>query len=251
MKLTRKLIVTAALAALPLSALAQSTADFIDRNGDQQRRIEQGLRTGDLTVQEAAHLERQEAGVSRLQSRALSDGTLSNAERARIDSAQDRVGQNIARERNDNERGDPNSASSRRMQAEVQRNVNQQERIEQGVRSGQLTNREAGRLEHGQARSDGMLGRAGADGRIDRHEQRQIQGSDNRQSRQIYNERHDGQFRGGGDQRQGYGNHNGGQFRHGGDYRASGDFRRDGGFRGQPRGQQPRQYAQAGRHFGR
>jgi hypothetical protein len=64
-----------------------------------------------------------------MQARALSDGTLTNAERARIDSAQDRVSQNIARERHDGDRGDPNSPSSRRMQAEVQRNVNQQERI--------------------------------------------------------------------------------------------------------------------------
>jgi len=253
MKLNRKLIVTAALATLSFGAMAQSTADFIDRNGDQQRRIEQGLRTGDLTVEEAARLERQEAGVSRMQARALSDGTLTNAERARIDSAQDRGSQNIARERHDGDRGDPNSPSSRRMQAEVQRNVNQQERIEQGVRSGQLTNREAGRLEHGQARSDAALARAGADGHIDRHEQRYIQRGDNRQSRQIYGERHDGQFRGDGDSRQQYGHRGEGQFRRGGDYHATTDYQRDGGFRGnpQPRGQQQRQYAQAGRHFGR
>jgi len=37
----------------------------------------------------------------------------------------------------------PNSASSKRMQADAQRDVNQQERIEQGVRSGELTKKEA------------------------------------------------------------------------------------------------------------
>jgi len=40
------------------------------------------------------------------------------------------------------------------MQADVQRNINQQQRVEQGVKSGQLTNREAGKLENGQARVD-------------------------------------------------------------------------------------------------
>jgi hypothetical protein len=35
--------------------------------------------------------------------------------------------------------------------SEVGRNVNQQQRIEQAIKSGELSNREAGRLEHGQA----------------------------------------------------------------------------------------------------
>ena len=285
MNLHRKLIATAALAALPFAALAQDTAGIIDRNGDQQRRIEQGLRTGDLTVQEASRLERQEAGVSRMESRALRDGTLSDAERARISAAQNRVSHNIASERQDADRGDPNSPSSRRMQADVQRNANQQERIEQGVRSGQLTNREAARLEHGQARTESMEARAGADGRIGANEQRRIQGADHRQSRQIYNERHDGQFRHGGDNRQSYGNRDGNRqsYGHRGDYRQSygngrdhdnrqahgyghqgwggrdHDFRpaygnrHDGGFRGgQPsRSFQQHSYAQAGGRRGR
>jgi hypothetical protein len=42
--------------------------------------------------------------------------------------------------------GNHNSASSQRMQGDVQRNINQQNRVEQGVQSGQLTNKEASRL---------------------------------------------------------------------------------------------------------
>ena len=45
----------------------------------------------------------------------------------------------------------PNSASSQRMQQNVRHNINQQERIKQGMQSGELTNREAGRLERGEA----------------------------------------------------------------------------------------------------
>jgi len=195
MNLTRKLIFTAALAAMPFAVLAQSTADFVDRNGDQQRRIEQGLRSGDLTVQEASRLEREESRVSNMQSRALRDGTLSNAERARIDSAQDRVSRDIAAERHDGDRGDPNSASSRRMQADVQRNVNQQQRIENGVKSGQLTNREAGRLERGEAKVSRLEARAGADGHVGKAEQGRIQRAENRESRAINRQKHDAQAR--------------------------------------------------------
>ena len=38
------------------------------------------------------------------------------------------------------------------MQADVQRNINQQNRVEQGVQSGQLTNKEVSNLERGQSR---------------------------------------------------------------------------------------------------
>ena len=231
MNFTRKLIFTAALAALPIAALAQDTANMIDSNGDQQRRIEQGLRSGDLTVQEAARLEGEAARVYRLQSQALRDGTLSDAERARIANAQNHLSQDIARERHDDDRGDPNSASSRRMQANVQRNVNQQERIEQGIRSGDLTNREVSRLEQGQARNSRLEARAGADGRIDRNEQRHIQGADHRQSRQIYGERHDDQFRRGGDHRPSYNNYRDDRFRRDGDHRQSYNNHRDDQFR--------------------
>src|SRR5258708_12947077 len=79
------------------------------------------------------------------------------------------------------------------MQADVQRNVNQQQRIEQGVQSGQLTNREAAKLERGQARVNRAEARAGADGKVGPNEQRRIQKAENRQSKRIYREKHDAQ----------------------------------------------------------
>jgi hypothetical protein len=81
------------------------------------------------------------------------------------------------------------------MQADVQRNINQQRRIEQGVTSGELTNREAAKLEAGQARDSRLEARAGADGHVSAAEQRRVQRSENRQSRRIYKEKHDAQQR--------------------------------------------------------
>ncbi|HEX7635458.1 MAG TPA: hypothetical protein VF427_09290, partial [Noviherbaspirillum sp.] len=91
--------------------------------------------------------------------------------------------------------GNPNSVSSRRMQADVQRNINQEQRIENGIKDGSLTNREAGKLERGQAKVDRKEFRAGRDGHVDALEQRQVQRGENRQSHRIRHERHDAQNR--------------------------------------------------------
>ena len=78
-------------------------------------------------------------------------------------------------------------------QGTIQRDVNQQQRIEQGLQSGQLTTREAAKLERGQARDSALEARAGADGKVGPREQQRIQRNENRQSRRIYKEKHDAQ----------------------------------------------------------
>jgi len=189
-----KLKLTAVAAALFCgSAFAQTGT--LQRDINQQERIEQGLKSGQLTTREAARLEREEAKVERDQARALRDGTLSPAEKARLAREQNKVSRDIYREKHDAQTGDPNSPSSQRMQADVQRDVNQQRRIEQGVASGELTNREAARLERGQARDNAAQARAGADGSVGPNEQRRLQRQENRQSRRIYREKHDAQQR--------------------------------------------------------
>ncbi len=87
------------------------------------------------------------------------------------------------------------SVSSKRMQADVQRNNNQQARIQQGVQSGQLTNREANSLERGQAKVERREARAEANGHVSAREQAGIQAAENRQSARIYNQKHDAQVK--------------------------------------------------------
>ncbi len=190
---TPKLVI--ALVALASgSAFAQSAGGgFIERNVNQQQRIEQGLQSGQLTTREAARLEREESKVERMESKALGDGKVTPREAQRIDQAQNRVSNDIYREKHDAQTGNPNSPSSQRMQGDVQRNINQQQRIQQGMQNGSLTRREAGRLEGGQARVNRMEARAGADGHVGRFEQQRIQHAENRQSGNIYRQRHDGQ----------------------------------------------------------
>jgi len=190
----KKLLFTLlAAAAAPAFAQANGAPGFTQRDVNQEQRIEQGLQSGQLTTREAAKLQREQGHIDQMESRALRDGNVSAAERARINAAQNKASRDIAREKHDAQTGNPNSASSQRMQADVQRNINQEKRIQQGMASGQLTNREASRLEAGQAHVDRVEARAGRDGHVGAGEQAQIQHSENVQSRRIYRQKHDAQ----------------------------------------------------------
>jgi len=148
-------LAAAAIAGLfSVAAPAQTTGSEVQRDVNQQQRIEQGLKNGSLTTREASQLERGESRIDKMESNAEKDGKLCPAEKARIRRAQNQESRRINRLESNNRTGNPSSASSQRMQADVQRNVNQERRVEQGVRSGQLTNREVGKLEGGQARTD-------------------------------------------------------------------------------------------------
>lgn len=73
----------------------------------------------------------------------------------------------------------------------------QQQRIRQGIRSGELTRREAGRLEARQARinvDEAYARRSG--GKLTATERRRLQGELNRSNRAIYKQKHDEQERG-------------------------------------------------------
>lgn len=190
MTLSQTVIAFAVSALFSVPALAQSTASEVQRNVNQQERVEQGLESGQLTTQEAAKLEKGEANIDKMEQKAEADGKLTNAEKQRIERAQNKESREITRDKTNAQTGDPSSKSSQRMQADVQRNVNQQQRIEQGVQSGQLTNREVGNLEKGQAKVDRKEARAGANGHISAQEQRNVQAAENHQSHKIHKEKH-------------------------------------------------------------
>jgi hypothetical protein len=199
MNFRTKLLTLTLAATLGLPALAQtsqqSQANETQRDLNQQRRIEQGLQSGQLTTREAGQLERQEHHVDQMESRGAANGNLTPAEQARIEAAQNHVSQDIAADRHNAVSGNPDSVSSRRLQADVGRDVKQEQRIHQGVKSGELTTRETGRLERQQGRTDRMEANAAANGRVGAQEQASIQGSENRHSRQIARQKHDAQTR--------------------------------------------------------
>jgi hypothetical protein len=74
-----------------------------------------------------------------------------------------------------------------------QRQANQAQRIEQGKKSGALTNKEAARLEKGQARVQKIEDKAVADGKVTKKERRRLEHAQDVQSRRIYKQKHDNQ----------------------------------------------------------
>jgi len=190
-----KKILFTLLAAVAAPAFAQTTngAGFTQRDINQQQRIEQGLQSGQLTTKEAGSLERDESHIDKMESSALRDGKVTAAERARIQAAQDKASRDIARDKHNAQTGNPNSASSQRMQSDVQRNINQEKRIQQGMASGQLTNREAGKLQAGQAHVDHVEAHAARNGHVGEAEQAHVQHAENVQSHHIYRQKHDAQ----------------------------------------------------------
>lgn len=74
-----------------------------------------------------------------------------------------------------------------------QRQANQERRIEQGKASGELTNREAARLEHAEQRLAKNEEKAKADGVVTRAERAKLRTEARRNSKRIARQKHDGQ----------------------------------------------------------
>lgn len=192
MKLRQTLIAATLASATAFPALAaHDFGDLFQRNINQQSRIEKGLSSGELTTEEAAALQRDQARIARFQADALDDGMLTDAERERIRSMQDRASENIYYERHNRETGDPGSASAQRMLASVDRNLRQQMRIQRGIDAGRLGARELAELLRGQARLSGRQSRFARDGWVDAEEYARIDYAQDRQSERIWERKHD------------------------------------------------------------
>jgi hypothetical protein len=75
------------------------------------------------------------------------------------------------------------------------RQANQEQRIDQGVASGQLTKREAHRLEREQNAVNRAEGKAKADGTVTAQERKQLHRMQDHASKDIRHQKHDAQHR--------------------------------------------------------
>ncbi|MGJ7497903.1 hypothetical protein ACSFA8_22875 [Variovorax sp. RT4R15] len=191
MKTKIRILVAALFVSAGVTGFAQTTASTVQRDVSQQQRIEQGLQNGQLTVREAGKLEHEESKIDKMQAQDLKDGRLSSADRAHLRAAQNKVSADIWADRANGVVANPDSGSSKRLQADVQRNITQDKRIEGGIQNGSLSNRQVGSLERGQAHVDHKESVAARNGHIDAHQQSQVNRVENRQSRRIYKDKHD------------------------------------------------------------
>ena len=73
------------------------------------------------------------------------------------------------------------------------RQANQAARIEQGKASGELTTKEAARLDAGQAKIAAKEAKAKSDGVVTKKERARLERAENKQSRKIRKQKHDAQ----------------------------------------------------------
>ena len=167
-------------------AMAQTWQNINERQAQLDQRIDAGVRSGQLTGAEASRLRAEFREIAGLENDYRRDG-LTAGERAELDRRFDRLALQIR-----NERHDGQQAGSDRWQNINERQAQLDQRIDAGVRSGDLTRSEAMRLRaefreiaalENDYRRNGLTAveRAELDRRFDRL------------ARQINNQRHDGQ----------------------------------------------------------
>jgi hypothetical protein len=167
---------------------ADKPATIAQRKDNQQDRIAQGIDSGQLTAGETKNLETKEAGVNQEEHtmRSEDDGHLTAADRSTLNNQQSHLSNQIYDDKHD-------ADTAHYGNGEIgQRRQDQQDRIAQGVKSGQLTAGETSRLEN---REQGINREVSADkqangGKLTGADKKAINQSQNGASRAIYRDKH-------------------------------------------------------------
>ena len=189
----RNVLIAGALAVLSVPAFSQSNPAPVvnQRKENQQDRIANGVQSGQLTAGETKNLEKKETGLNAEENRMekRDDGNLTAADKARLTRQQNRMSRQIYRDKHNDRVQNTNPKT------EVgQRQRNQQERIAQGIKSGQMTAGEAAHMEGREAAVNHEIhnDRAANGGTLTAQERAQVNRQENRNSAAIYRKKHNG-----------------------------------------------------------
>lgn len=158
------------------------------RKENQQDRIANGVQSGQLTAGETANLEKKEAGINKetAKDRAANGGKLTAAEKKQINRQQNQMSKQIYADKH-------NANTAHYGNNKVgQRRENQQDRIAQGIKSGQLTAGETAKLERQQKGINKQVAtdRKANGGKLNAKQKKQINKEQNAASKNIYNKKH-------------------------------------------------------------
>ena len=181
-------LAVAVLVSIPSSAQA---GGIKKRAENQQDRIAQGVKSGQLTAGETARLERKESALNHevKDMRQVNGGTLTQKDRAVVNQQQNRLSKDIYSQKHDAQTQGTGTGEI------AQRKENQQDRIAQGIKSGQLTAGETARLEG----KESALNQETRDmrsldgGKLTPKDKQAVNQQQNRLSNDIYREKHDGE----------------------------------------------------------
>jgi hypothetical protein len=173
----------------PISAADRSAGRNYNpnaREANQDQRVANGLRSGQMTSGEAARADRTQSRIDQQvhNDREANGGRLTNQERQQINREQNSASRQIYNEKHNANTVKPNAIDDRE--------ANQQQRTANGLRSGQMTSGEAARTNRNQARVDQQVHneRTANGGALNARQKQQVNREQNNNSKQIYNEKH-------------------------------------------------------------
>jgi hypothetical protein len=173
----------------PISAADRSVGRNYNpntREANQDQRIANGLRSGQMTSGEAARAEQTQSNIDQQvhNDREANGGKLTGAERQQINGEQNAASRQIYDEKHNANTVKPNEVDDRE--------ANQQQRTAEGLRSGQMTSGEAARTNQNQANVAQQVHdeRTANGGALTKQEKQQANKEENKNSKQIYNEKH-------------------------------------------------------------
>jgi len=170
------------------TSTAQTKPTVAQRKENQQDRIANGVKSGQLTAGETANLESKEAAINgeTRADRAANGGKLTAADKKQVNQQQNQLSKQIYDDKH-------NANTAHYGNNEVgQRRENQQDRIAQGIKSGQLTAGETAKLENQQHAINQQVqaDRQANGGKLTKGEKQQINKEQNQASKNIYNKKH-------------------------------------------------------------
>ena len=158
------------------------------REANQDQRIANGLRDGQMTSGEAARAERTQSNIDQQvhNDRMANGGTLTNQERQQVNHEQNAASRQVYRDNHNGNTIAPNEVN--------QREANQEQRIANGERSGQMTSGEAARAQSNQSNMAQQThnDRVNNGGALNQQQRQQINHEQNKASKQIHQENHNG-----------------------------------------------------------
>jgi hypothetical protein len=174
---------------------AKPDPSIAQRKENQQDRIANGVQSGQLTAGETSKLETKEAAINgeTRADRAANGGKLTAAEKTQINGQQNQLSKQIYQDKH-------NANTAQYGNNKVgQRRENQQDRIAQGIKSGQLTAGETAKLENQQKGINQQVkaDRAANGGKLTAGEKTQVNHEQNQASKNIYRKKHNGATQGG------------------------------------------------------
>ena len=175
-------------AAMATLMVAGAQTNVGQRKENQQDRVAQGIRSGQLTAGEAAGLEKKEAAINQevRADRALNGGKLTGQEKQIVNRQQNQMSKQIYADKH-------NAAKAAVPKSEVgKRSENQQDRIAAGVASGKLSAGQTAKIEKNEAaiNKEVRTDRAANGGKLTAAEKKQVNQQQNQMSRKIYRDKH-------------------------------------------------------------